>query len=181
MEIFNVETADKLIIWARETGLLQKSVQQKAEQTNEELFQQRKPELLSFLSKYLTDYKIAIHFKSSQGESSFNNYNNCAKEIKRKLIELGTDGNRQLIEENQITINPGWTGQVSSNQIRHERTREEEVADSLNRVLFEIYPEMQFRKQTIVGETPNYISIFLKAVSTQSSSSNSECSFIFST
>ena len=89
VKIFNIETADKLIIWARETGLLQESVQQEAEQTNQELFQQRKPELLYSINKYLTNYKIAIHFKSNQGEPSFNKYNSCAKEIKQKLIELG--------------------------------------------------------------------------------------------
>ena len=98
----------------------------------------------------LQSFEIEIFYKgdSSNAES----YRSEANVIQSKLREVGLSN---------VSIGGAWSADVSDYQIRYERDTEEEIAKVLKDVLGEIYQEESFRLQTIRGQTPDYISIFL--------------------
>ncbi len=135
---------EKLLKWANDSGVLKEEVQPAAKTVNAKI------QLL--VNQYLQDFEIGIYYKQSSPESS--KYKRQAEEIKKRLIDIG------ILKSNLKIVNQ-WNGQISRYQIRFERESEADVADALQTVLAEIYPEEKFDKQTILGKTSGFISIFL--------------------
>lgn len=130
--------------WAQNSGILQEEAQAKSESVDATI------KLL--IEKFLENFEIGIYYKSSSSNSAL--YKRQAQEIKQKLIQIG-------ILETKLKIVDQWSGEISSYQIRYERKKEEDVADALQKILKEVYPQQQFNKQTIRGQSPDFISIFL--------------------
>lgn len=138
------EVGEKLNRWALKSGVLQEEAQTEAESVNAKI------QLL--IGQVLKDFEIGIYYKSDSPNAAL--HRSQAEEIKQKLIEIG-------ILESRLKVVDQWSGEISDYQIRYERDREDEVADALQKVLEEIYPQQQFSKQTVRGESHDFISIFL--------------------
>ena len=135
----------KLNQWALSSGILKEKAQ--AESIKRIVAPVVAPEV-----QKLKDFEIGIYYKNSSPNSAV--YQREAKEIKQKLIEVG-------ILKSKLKIDDKWNGKISDYQIRYELGSEDKVADALHTVLEKVYPQKKFRKQTIRGKTPNFISIFL--------------------
>jgi len=138
------EVGKKLSQWAKNSGALQEEAKAQSDLVASKI------NLL--INQNLKNFEIGIYYKNNSPNASL--YKQQAEEIRRKLVNIG-------ILESKLKIVNQWNGEISDYQIRYERDREDEVADALQKVLNEVYPQKQFRKQTISGQSPDFISIFL--------------------
>ena len=98
-------------------------------------------------SYFLTEFfEIKIFYKGDSPNTE--SYRSEANVIQSKLREVGLDN---------VIIGGAWSAEVSDYQIRFERDTEGEIANDLQDVLSEIYPEKSFRLQTIRGQSPGSI------------------------
>ncbi|MEM7757376.1 MAG: GUN4 domain-containing protein [Cyanobacteria bacterium P01_A01_bin.40] len=104
----------------------------------------------------LKNYTITIHYLNRDSQLIQE-----AQLIQNKLVQYGFTPE----QVRSRGLSQGWfnsSGGLSSNQIRYERDIEDEEAEVLQEVLSEVYPVREFNLQTIKGNSPNSISIFLK-------------------
>jgi hypothetical protein len=138
------EVGKKLNQWAKNSGALQEEAKAQSDLVESKI------NLL--INQNLKNFEIGIYYDNNSPNASL--YKQQAEEIRQELIDIG-------ILESKLKIVNQWSGEISDYQIRYERDREDEVADALQKVLNEVYPQKQFRKQTIRGQSPDFISIFL--------------------
>ena len=109
----------------------------------------------------LDKYQIHIHYLKSNDDLKSE-----AELIKAKLIEATIEQKSlQQLDVKVRGLSQAWfdsTGDLSDNQIRYEREKEDQAAIALQYLLTEVYSKRQFRLQTIRGSSPKSVSIFLK-------------------
>ena len=105
--------------------------------------------------KKLAKYKIGIYYLEGNPQLQQE-----AKSIQDKLKNYKFLQNVKTSGKDQ-----GWfdrRGGLSDNQIRYEKGVEDEAAAALQNVLSGVYPERNFRLQTIKGSSEDFVSIMLK-------------------